>query len=65
MALEIDRQQLGELVLSVHDELIFEVPEDEAEERYEKIREIMCRAPDWAPGLPVKAEGEIVDRYGK
>ena len=64
-ALEVDDQRLGDLVLSVHDELIFEVPEDEAEERYARVEEIMCRELSWAVGLPVKSEGNVVERYGK
>ena len=65
MALAVADENLGDLVLSVHDELIFEVPEDEAEARHKRILEIMRIAPAWAPGLPVKAEGGILDRYGK
>lgn len=65
MALNISDAKLGELVLSVHDELIFEVPEDEAEARLEKILELMSVSPPWAPGLPVKAEGDVMLRYGK
>jgi DNA polymerase len=65
MALHIVGAGLGELVLSVHDELIFEVPEKEAEDRLKTILDMMCVAPAWAPGLPVKAEGDVMDLYGK
>ena len=65
MALQIDEQKLGELVLSVHDQLLNEVPEDEAEERFAAIEKIMTTAPAFAPGLPVAAEGHIVRRFGK
>lgn len=64
-AMEIDDQRIGDLVLSVHDELIFEVPEEDAEERYARVEEIMCRELSWAPGLPVKSDGSVVERYGK
>lgn len=65
MAVEIETAGMGELLLSVHDELIVEVPEDEAEARYAAIKEVMNRAPSWAPGLPVAAEGHVLNRYGK
>lgn len=65
MALEIERRKLGDVILSVHDELIIEVPEDEAEARYKAIEKVMNTTPPWAPGLPVKAEGHILKRYGK
>ena len=64
-ALAVDAAGLGDLVLSVHDELIFEVPEKEAEARYAAIKKIMNTSPEWAPGLPVEAKGEILERYGK
>ncbi len=65
MALEVDKEKLGDLVLSVHDELLFEVPEDEAAEGYEGIKRIMNTAPTWAKGLPVGADGNPMDRFGK
>lgn len=65
MALEIERKRLGDVILSVHDELIVEVPLSDAKARYEAIKKIMNTAPDWAKGLPVKAEGHILERYGK
>lgn len=65
MALEIEERGLGDLVLSVHDELIYELPIKDAEARKDEILKIMCRPPKWAPGLPVKAEGELKSRYAK
>ncbi len=65
MALAIDEQKLGDLVLSVHDQLLNEVPEDEAEERYKAIEKIMNAPLAFAPGLPIAAEGHIVERFGK
>ena len=64
-ALRVDRARLGELVLSVHDELLFEVPLAEAERLARAIgREINWR-PDWAADLPVASEGQWTLRYGK
>jgi DNA polymerase len=53
------------LVLSVHDELLFEVPGSGAEVSFAHALKVIETAPAWAPGLPVKAEGAILDRYGK
>lgn len=51
------------VVLSVHDELICDVPKDKASS--DKLSEIMCDTPDWAKGLPISAEGEVTERYWK
>lgn len=64
-ALAVERAGLGDMVFSVHDELIWEAPEDVAQERFELIGEIMNRAPDWLSECPVSAEGHIASRYGK
>ncbi len=55
----------GELLLSVHDELIFEVDADRADAAFKQIGEMMRTAPPWAKGLPVGAEGHVLSRYGK
>lgn len=65
MALEIDTKKLGALVLSVHDELIVEVPAEDADARFTQIGKIMNAPVAWAPGLPVAAEGHVMSRYGK
>lgn len=44
----------------VHDEIIVEGEHDPDE-----IADIMCESPAWAGDLPIKAEGEICDRYRK
>jgi DNA polymerase bacteriophage-type len=48
-----------------HDEIILEVPEGVATERYEALHQIMVTGPVWADGLPLAAEGDIGSRYGK
>ena len=53
------------VVLHVHDEIICEIPEDDAEEALAQITEIMSTPPTWANDLPVAAEGAILDRYTK
>ena len=52
-------------VLSVHDELVFEVDAADAQRHLKQIKELMEFAPKWAQGLPVKADGKIMTRYGK
>lgn len=52
-------------VLMVHDEGVFCVPEDEAEEACKFAVQQFSVSPEWAPGLPVSAEGKISDHYQK
>jgi DNA polymerase len=51
------------IVLSVHDEAVAEVPVDFGS--VAEFEEIMCVAPDWAEGFPIKAEGWRGARYKK
>lgn len=53
------------LVLSVHDELVFEVEANPALARKDQILGILSQRPDWALDLPVEAGGKIMSRYGK
>jgi DNA polymerase len=53
------------LIATVHDELIAEVAEDEAEDVYTLMKTVMCTTPAWAPGLPLTADGFIAQRYQK
>lgn len=50
---------------TVHDELIDEVPADEAEDCLGLSEAIMVRARPWAAGMPIAAEGFTCDRYSK
>ena len=52
-------------VLHIHDEVVLEVPEDNAEDWALRLKEIMCTPPEWAQGLPLNAEVKIMGRYGK
>nr|DAO67475.1 MAG TPA: DNA polymerase I [Caudoviricetes sp.] len=53
-----------EIVLSVHDELITEVP-DTGDYTTEELCALMCDLPVWAKGFPLAAEGDIMYRYRK
>jgi DNA polymerase len=49
------------VVMHIHDEPVLEV----ASADNERVREIMCRVPEWADGFPVATEISRGKRYGK
>jgi len=51
--------------LTVHDELVFELPEATAEGGLAEIRGIMEAPLPWAWGLPLRTSGKLMKRYGK
>lgn len=51
--------------LTVHDELVYVVPENEAEETLEIVHTVMRTPPVWWPELVTWSEGGIADRYGE
>lgn len=53
------------LVMHVHDEVIAEVNENEAENELNKMCEIMGEEVPWAKGLPLKADGYFTSFYKK
>ena len=58
-------RQLDDVVLHIHDEIVLEVPEEDAEAAAARLVQTMCTPPPWATGLPLNAEVAIMDRYGK
>lgn len=54
-----------ETVAHVHDEIIVECDERDAEDAARRVHQIMTDNPPWAQGLPLAAEGKIMLRYGK
>ncbi len=61
---ELDRQGLR-TVLHIHDEIVIECADEAAEAVAEVLNTVMCTAPDWAAGFPLKAEVKVMARYGK
>ena len=52
------------VVLTVHDEVVCDVPDHRAEWTLTMMMEQMSRPPKWASLLPVTCEGDIGDTYG-
>lgn len=53
------------VIFHVHDELIVEVAEQDAEKAKTEILAVMARSPRWAPNLPVQAEATIAKKYSE
>lgn len=53
------------IVMHVHDEMIVEVPKEQAEEALQYMQECMGEPIDWAPGLLLRGDGYITDFYRK
>ena len=51
------------IVMHIHDEAVVEVPEGESS--VEEISTLMAIAPDWAEGLPLRADGYECEFYKK
>jgi len=63
--LEIDRTEGIHVVSSTHDETIALVREAEADDALAFMNQVMSVTPDWAPGLPLAAEGGYSREYSK
>lgn len=53
------------ITMHVHDEVIAEIPLENAEEHYNNMVKAMERVPTWAPDFPLKADGYITPFYLK
>jgi DNA polymerase len=53
------------VLFQVHDELIYLVPEADADECMENILHEMSQPPSWAPDIPVACEGGLAINYGE
>ena len=52
-------------VLHVHDEIVVECHEQDADAVQKTMTDIMCSPPDWAQSLPLGVEIKTMQRYGK
>ena len=52
-------------VCHIHDEILSEVPEKNAQAYYEEMASIMGTPPEWASDLPLRADGYITQFYLK
>ena len=59
-------QQMTRLIpaLMVHDELVYVVPEDDAQDTLDLVQSVMRTPPDWWKELKTWSEGDIADTYG-
>jgi len=64
MMLEIEKAGIP-VILHVHDEVVTECAEDEAEDVLATMNRIMSTAPEWCPDLPLDSEGYISQHYKK
>jgi DNA polymerase len=53
------------LVATIHDEVVALAPVENAEAIRDRMIEILSTPPEWAPGLPLAAEGFINERFVK
>lgn len=58
-------QRYPNIVMHVHDEMIVEVPEDEAEEALAYMCECMAEPIPWAPDLLLRGDGYVTKFYKK
>lgn len=66
--LSIAKTKLGRkypLAHTVHDELIYVVKEDDAEEMLALVNSTLATSPTWWPELVTFSEGDIADSYGE
>lgn len=54
-----------DIVMHVHDEMIVEIPEDDAENAFRRISESMSTPIPWAPDLPLRGDGYMTKHYKK
>jgi hypothetical protein len=50
--------------LMVHDELVYVVPDEEAQSVLDTVQDVMRTPPTWWPELVTWSEGDIADTYG-
>jgi hypothetical protein len=63
-AIEVQKTTGYNPVLTVHDELVYVAPDNEAEDLLEEVQKIMRTPPTWWPELATWSEGDIAENYG-
>ena len=58
-------RRLDDVVLHVHDEIVLEMPREQAEQAAQELKRVMCEPPAWAKDLPLDAEVGVMEKYGK
>ena len=58
-------RHLDGVVLHVHDEVVVECRESDADEVQRVMTDVMCTPPAWATNLPLEVEIKVMNRYGK
>ena len=53
------------IMMTVHDEIVLEIPENTEKDGIQKLVSTMSRTPEWAKGFPLAAECSILSRYRK
>lgn len=53
------------LLMTTHDEGAFRMPDDNADDRQERLNHLFTRPPDWCPDLPLGSEGGYARNYSK
>ena len=61
--LRLQQEGYRDIVMHVHDEVVIEMPEDLPQ--LEAICEVMGQPIEWAPGLPLRADGYVTKYYRK
>lgn len=51
-------------LMRIHDELVISVPKGQGKDVLAIAIRELCREPTWAPGLPLGAEGKVLERFG-
>lgn len=54
-----------EMVMTIHDEIVIEVPQERADEHLKNIQDIMGQEIPWMKGLPLRADGYTTPYYKK
>jgi DNA polymerase len=61
----LDRHPSAKLVLSVHDEAVYVVPENEAADVAKSAFEVFGTSPTWWPTIPLSSEAHVGFRYSE